>query len=212
MNNHFAKSLIRERQALGISPEELSGRLGVSTDEYVAWENGSVMPPVDLAAKLAAMFGTTVEEMMKSDYIPPMRMGAASGEPMSENEKQREWADYEQQLDNRCARGRKIVKTILIVEIVFLIASFFGRSLLSTVLNIVILVFLWRGKSWARYVYVGLSVLGVLSDALITTQLTDFPGMFVFALLVIVYRVATCILLCASKSVDDFLSDQNSNY
>ena len=210
MNNRFANKLAKERDAHGLSAEALAGQLGVSADEYAAWERGEVMPPVDKAAELASILGTTVDEMLGSNYMPQMRMGAMDVETPSE--KKREWAEYEAEIDRRCERGRKIMKAILIAEVIFLILSFFGRSLVASILNIVILVFLWRGKSWARYVYVGLSAFGIILDLLTTAQLTEIPILFVLSLVIIAYRVTACALLLANSSVEEFLSEQNTIY
>ncbi len=63
----FSESLKRERMRRGMSQAELAEKLGVTQGVISMYENGSKVPSVPLAVKIADMFGTTCEAMCKGD-------------------------------------------------------------------------------------------------------------------------------------------------
>lgn len=64
---NFAESLKRERMRSGLSQAELAEMLGVTQGVISMYENGSKVPTVPLAVKIAQTLGTTCEAMCKGD-------------------------------------------------------------------------------------------------------------------------------------------------
>ena len=62
---NFAESLKRERMRSGLSQAELAEMLGVTQGVISMYENGSKVPTVPLAVKIAQTLGTTCEAMCK---------------------------------------------------------------------------------------------------------------------------------------------------
>ena len=61
-------SRIREhRAALGISQDELAGRIYVSRQTISSWENDKTYPDVQSLLLLANVFGTTIDELVRGD-------------------------------------------------------------------------------------------------------------------------------------------------
>ena len=61
-------SRIREHRAqLGISQDELAGRIYVSRQTISSWENDKTYPDVQSLLLLANVFGTTIDELVRGD-------------------------------------------------------------------------------------------------------------------------------------------------
>jgi transcriptional regulator with XRE-family HTH domain len=60
----FAVNLERERKRAGLTQEELAEKLGVKQALISQYENGVKLPTIQLAVKIAKLFGTTCEEMV----------------------------------------------------------------------------------------------------------------------------------------------------
>ena len=61
----YAERLKALRLKKGLSQAELAERLGVSQPLISQYENGSTSPTAELSVKIAELFGTTVERMVK---------------------------------------------------------------------------------------------------------------------------------------------------
>lgn len=61
----YAERLKALRLKKGFSQTELAERLGVSQGLISQYENGSTSPTAELSVKIAELFGTTVERMVK---------------------------------------------------------------------------------------------------------------------------------------------------
>ena len=164
-----------------------------------------------MAERIAQKCGVTVDELMHagSAYQPKLNFGSEDG--ISESEKQREWAAYEEAADRRYVRGRRIMKAILITEIAALVLSLFTQSILASVLQIVVLVFLWRGKKWARYIFAGLCLFSGVVNLIALARL-DHPVVIAIAILITTYQLAAGALICWNPAVEEFLSEQDSIY
>lgn len=57
--------LLTLRTTAGWSQEFVARQLDVSRQTVMNWESGASVPNADKAIKLAKLFGTTVEELMK---------------------------------------------------------------------------------------------------------------------------------------------------
>ena len=61
-------SHIKARRAeLGISQDELAGRIYVSRQTISSWENGKTYPDVQSLLLLSQVFGTTIDELVRGD-------------------------------------------------------------------------------------------------------------------------------------------------
>ena len=67
MNIEIANRLVKMRKAHGYSQEELAEKLGISRQAYAKWESGDAVPDVERAAQLAALYGVTVDSLMKTE-------------------------------------------------------------------------------------------------------------------------------------------------
>lgn len=55
------------RHKAGWSREFVARQLGVSQMTIINWENGKTSPTVDMASKIAKLFGVTLDELMGGD-------------------------------------------------------------------------------------------------------------------------------------------------
>lgn len=89
----FKDNLIMLRNLKGFSQEELSEKIGISRQAYAKWENGSTVPDVDKCAKLAAVYETTVDNLLNFEthqegvVIPPAPKGKHIFGSVSVNER-----------------------------------------------------------------------------------------------------------------------------
>ncbi len=209
----FAAALKREREARAMTPELVAQRVYVSTQKYLDWENAKELPDLDTAQKLADVFAIPLDSLTNAVYVyePKLKMGA--GDEISEEERKRIIAERENADIDRYNRGQSLMKIIIIVEAVMLAISFFTSSILSSIFKIIMLVCLWKGQSWARYVYVILTAIGTLiifaaMGALFETSVV----LGVLGIIEIAYGIAVCILLTANKSIDEFLYEQKTSH
>ncbi|MBO7690537.1 MAG: helix-turn-helix domain-containing protein [Clostridia bacterium] len=74
-------NLIMLRSMSGYSQEQIAEKVGISRQAYAKWESGATTPDVEKAAKLAEVYGTTVDGLLKTekteglDAIPPAPAG-----------------------------------------------------------------------------------------------------------------------------------------
>jgi len=74
-------NLLMLRNIHGFSQEEIAGKIGISRQAYAKWENGSTVPDVEKCQRLAQVYGTTVDGLLKTeatDYgrvLPPAPKG-----------------------------------------------------------------------------------------------------------------------------------------
>ena len=58
-------NLILLRSINGFSQEEIAEKIGISRQAYAKWEKGSTVPDVDKCAKLADIYGTTIDSLIR---------------------------------------------------------------------------------------------------------------------------------------------------
>ena len=69
------------RRLHGYSQEFLAEKLGISRQAYAKWESGATIPDVEKGRKLAELYGTTVDGLLKTEteeglgVIPPAPRG-----------------------------------------------------------------------------------------------------------------------------------------
>ena len=206
----FAQALKREREARAMPPSLVAERVYVSIDEYNKWENAEELPSLESAQRLADVFGISLDRLTSPVYQPKIRMGAEDG--ISEAEKAQLLAKHENEDTVRYNRGRIMMTIIIAVDVVSLVLSFFTANILSSIFRIVMLICLWRGHSWARYVYTALTAIGTLITFAITGQLFDTHILLgIVALAEVAWGVIVCVLLIANKSIEEFLYEQKTS-
>lgn len=189
----------------------MAERVYVSTDKYLSWEKGEAVPDLETAAKLADVFGVSLDTLTNAVYTPKLQMGIDDG--ISEKERKAILAERENAEIDRYNRGRLLMKIIIAIEAVMLALSFFTTNLLASIFRIIMLVCLWRGHSWARYVYVILTAIGALITFALTGQLFEMSIILgIIAIAETLYGVVVCVLLIANKSVEEFLYEQKTSH
>lgn len=74
-------NLVMLRKLNGYSQEQIAEKIGISRQAYAKWESGMTMPDVDRAARLAEVYGVTLDSLMKTEstdgigMIPPAPRG-----------------------------------------------------------------------------------------------------------------------------------------
>lgn len=139
--------------------------------------------------------------------------------------------DFFLEMEKQARTGEKIVKVIVISSYVLLavdvVLSFVNRtfSLLSLIMWILWAVFYYKlyiGRTWAKWLYVISSAIGIVFSLILLSQLPeayllgrvdiDVANLVtlllcIFAALTVV-RIVFCVLLIGSKSVKEFLYRQ----
>lgn len=74
-------NLLMLRNIHGYSQEEVAGKIGISRQAYAKWESGATVPDVEKCVRLAELYGTTVDGLLKTEeteggrVIPPAPKG-----------------------------------------------------------------------------------------------------------------------------------------
>ena len=74
-------NLLMLRSIHGYSQEEIAGKIGISRQAYAKWESGATVPDIEKSARLAQVYGTTVDGLLATEktdggrMIPPSPKG-----------------------------------------------------------------------------------------------------------------------------------------
>ena len=74
-------NLVMLRNIHGFSQEELAERIGISRQAYAKWESGVTVPDIEKCARLAEVYGTTIDSLIRTETaegigpIPPAPRG-----------------------------------------------------------------------------------------------------------------------------------------
>jgi len=74
-------NLIMLRNINGYSQEELAEKINISRQAYAKWESGATVPDVEKCARLAEIYGVTVDSLIKTEsaegigVLPPAPKG-----------------------------------------------------------------------------------------------------------------------------------------
>lgn len=76
----LSKNLIMLRSRSGFSQEQLAEKLGISRQAYAKWERGDTVPDIEKCAKLAEIYGVTLDALVNfsapaSADVPPPPKG-----------------------------------------------------------------------------------------------------------------------------------------
>lgn len=75
------QNLAMLRNLNGFSQEEIAEKIGISRQAYAKWEKGETLPDVEKCAKLAKVYGTTIDTLINFEphqegmIIPPAPTG-----------------------------------------------------------------------------------------------------------------------------------------
>ncbi len=75
------ENLIMLRNIYGYSQEQIAEKIDISRQAYAKWESGATTPDIEKAAKLAKVYGVTIDSLMKTETcegvgtIPPAPEG-----------------------------------------------------------------------------------------------------------------------------------------
>lgn len=67
-------NLVLLRNMNGYSQEQIAEKIDISRQAYAKWESGATTPDVEKAAKLAEVYGTTVDGLLKTETIEGVGM------------------------------------------------------------------------------------------------------------------------------------------
>ena len=62
-------NLIMLRNLNGYSQEQISEKIGISRQAYSKWESGATIPDIDKCARLADVYGTTVDSLIRTEAV-----------------------------------------------------------------------------------------------------------------------------------------------
>ena len=73
-------NLIMLRKLNAYSQEEIAEKIDISRQAYAKWESGATIPDIDKAARLAQVYGVTIDSLMKTTtsdgvVLPPAPQG-----------------------------------------------------------------------------------------------------------------------------------------
>ena len=74
-------NLVMLRKMNGYSQEEIAEKIEISRQAYAKWESGATVPDIDKAARLAGVYGVSLDSLMKTatadgiGMIPPAPQG-----------------------------------------------------------------------------------------------------------------------------------------
>lgn len=62
-------NLMMLRKLNDYSQEQIAEKIGISRQAYAKWESGTTIPDIDRAAKLAQVYGVTLDSLMKTEAV-----------------------------------------------------------------------------------------------------------------------------------------------
>ena len=74
-------NLVMLRNMHGYSQEAIAEKIGISRQAYAKWEKGTTVPDIEKCALLAAVYGTTIDSLIRTEtvdgvgVIPPAPIG-----------------------------------------------------------------------------------------------------------------------------------------
>ena len=60
-------NLLMLRSVYGFSQEEIAKKIGISRQAYAKWETGATTPDIDKCNRLAQVYGTTVDGLLRTE-------------------------------------------------------------------------------------------------------------------------------------------------
>lgn len=135
---------------------------------------------------------------------------------LSAEEKEKALLEFEQKQVRMYNKGKTIVISIAVINILSVIVSQFIRfNFFSLIAQIILSVMLIAGVSWVRYLFAAGAFLNVFLLMYIILNLAGFGFsgrgiVLIIILLQIAFSALSAVLLFASKSVSEFLYAQKN--
>lgn len=67
-------NLIMLRNIHGFSQEEIAEKIGISRQAYAKWESGATVPDIEKCARLAEVYGVTIDSLIKTSEVSGIGM------------------------------------------------------------------------------------------------------------------------------------------
>ncbi|MDO4538790.1 MAG: helix-turn-helix domain-containing protein, partial [Coriobacteriales bacterium] len=67
-------NLLMLRGIHGFSQEEIAEKIGISRQAYAKWESGATIPDVEKCSRLAQVYGTTVDSLLRTEEMDDGRI------------------------------------------------------------------------------------------------------------------------------------------
>ena len=216
----MADKLVALRRAKGLSQQEVAEKLGVTRQAVSRWEQGETSPDTDNLIALLELYGTTLQELtapgpgrpaMHDDaYTPALRFGRLDEDTPDAETREQLLATRREREKGDLDRGCLIVNTLLITELIVMILGLFVtlfQGIIGFLLDLVVLVCVWRGKPWARYLWAACIIIW---DVIILVALQEIlrdltPAGIALVIGLLVFRTAEAVLLLISPSVKAYL-------
>ena len=68
------ENLIMLRNMHGYSQEEIAEKIGISRQAYAKWESGATIPDIEKCSRLAGVYGTTVDSLIRTESVEGIGM------------------------------------------------------------------------------------------------------------------------------------------
>lgn len=202
----FGAYLLGLRKNKGVTEEIVSAAIGVATEEYNCWEKGEKRPSDEQLKLLSDFFG--IPQGRFQIYFKLPDFGKEEND-YTDEEKAVLAAKSEALAKRRYLIGKTIVFTIVAVEILWALYSFFVlKNVWKSYCVILVAVALWYGdRRTSIIVMLWKSALLAMS-----LQAGDMPQeQFVLQLSVIVVSVIFALVLWKSRAVGEFLYGRSEN-
>ena len=62
-------NLVMLRKLNAYSQEQIAEKIGISRQAYAKWESGATVPDIDRAARLAQVYGVSLDSLMKTENV-----------------------------------------------------------------------------------------------------------------------------------------------
>lgn len=136
-------------------------------------------------------------------------------EEYSASEKQQVIEELEKTHQRLYLQGKIIVFVIATINAVgTIVSAFLNFNLVTLIVQIALSIMLLCGVPWVRYFFaIGAGMSSFLSLYLLFTDLNYAgvnSGYVIYLVIMLVYSIASCIVLFASKSVSEFLYTQRN--
>ena len=74
----IGESIMKRRKDLGLSQEELAGKLLVSRQTISLWEKDQTQPTIDNLMRLKEIFGVSIDKVLCADEEPETKINSVS--------------------------------------------------------------------------------------------------------------------------------------
>ena len=65
----LSDNLMMLRNIHGFSQEEIAEKIGISRQAYAKWESGATIPDVEKCSRLADVYGTTIDGLIRTETL-----------------------------------------------------------------------------------------------------------------------------------------------